>query len=44
MWSLSVLKHVGGFEVQALPAPTTLMRILTEMKVIVAMSAAVRRA
>ena len=30
----SVLKHVGGFEVQALPAPTTLMRILTEMKVL----------
>ena len=25
----SVLKYVGGFEVQALPAPTTLMRILT---------------
>ena len=30
----SVLKHIGGFEVQALPAPTTLMRILTEMKVL----------
>ena len=30
----SVLKHVGGFEVQALPAPTTLMWILTEMKVL----------
>ena len=30
----SVLKHVGGFEVQALPAPITLMRILTEMKVL----------
>ena len=30
----SVLKHVGGFEVQNLPAPTTLTRILTEMKVL----------
>lgn len=30
----SVLKHLGGFEEQALPAPTTLMQILTEMKVL----------
>ena len=30
----SVLKHVAGFEVQNLPAPTTLIRILTEMKVL----------
>ena len=30
----SVLKHVGGLEVLALPSQTTLMRILTEMKVL----------